>query len=192
MERLTRYFSDWAHGAEGVSDKGLTGAYCRGKFEATAIVDRLAAIEDILGDTYDLDHLRELVEAERDGRCVVIPAQIGESVYHITTCKDFPKVLDGTMYGPNGGCGTATGYYCPCELAENCPFELEEDGSFDCDNHKNTLAIYEDVVTEIVVNYVESFVRLEYSGCVDFEDFGKSIFLSREAAEQAMEVENMG
>ena len=34
-------------------------------------VDRLAEIEDILGDDYDLDRLRELVEADRDGRCVV-------------------------------------------------------------------------------------------------------------------------
>ena len=34
---------------------------------------RLAAIEDILGDDYDLDRLRELVEADREGRCVVLP-----------------------------------------------------------------------------------------------------------------------
>ena len=33
---------------------------------------RLAAIEDILGDEYDLDRLRELVQADREGRCVVI------------------------------------------------------------------------------------------------------------------------
>ena len=32
---------------------------------------RLAAYEDILGDDYDLDRLRELVEADRDGRCVI-------------------------------------------------------------------------------------------------------------------------
>ena len=36
---------------------------------------RLAAIEDILGDDYDLDRLRELVEADRDGRCVVLPTR---------------------------------------------------------------------------------------------------------------------
>lgn len=33
---------------------------------------RLAAIEDILGDEYDLDRLRELVQADREGRCVVL------------------------------------------------------------------------------------------------------------------------
>lgn len=46
MERLTKYICDHAHGAEGVRDDALTGSYCRGKFEATAIVDRLAAYED--------------------------------------------------------------------------------------------------------------------------------------------------
>ena len=35
--------------------------------------DRLAAIEDILGDEYDLDRLRELAQADREGRCVVLP-----------------------------------------------------------------------------------------------------------------------
>ena len=30
--------------------------------------DRLAAIEDILGDEYDLDRLRELAQADREGR----------------------------------------------------------------------------------------------------------------------------
>ena len=34
---------------------------------------RLSQIEDILGDEYDLDRLRELVEADNDGRCVVLP-----------------------------------------------------------------------------------------------------------------------
>lgn len=34
---------------------------------------RLKKIEDILGEDYDLDRLRELVEADRDGRCVVMP-----------------------------------------------------------------------------------------------------------------------
>lgn len=45
--------------------------------------NRLGEIEDILGDTYDLDHLRDLVEADRDGRCVVLPCKIGTPVYRI-------------------------------------------------------------------------------------------------------------
>nr|DAS40676.1 MAG TPA: hypothetical protein [Caudoviricetes sp.] len=35
-------------------------------------VDRLSAIEDTLGEEYDLDELREMVQAKREGRCVVI------------------------------------------------------------------------------------------------------------------------
>lgn len=150
------------------------------------LVYRLAEIENILGDDYDLSRLQELVEADREGRCVVLPCGVGDSVFHITTCNGFRKILDGTMYGANGEHGTATGYYCPCELAENCPFQLEEDGSFDCEKHKNTAAIYEDVATEIVVNDMESFVKLDYSGCVNFGDFGKTVFLTREAANAAL------
>lgn len=52
------------------------------KFMGNAI-DRLAAIEDILGDNYDLDRLRELVEADRDGRCVVLPCKVGEKVFRL-------------------------------------------------------------------------------------------------------------
>ena len=43
--------------------------------------DRLAAIEDILGDEYDLDELREMVQAKREGRCVVLPCQPGDRIW---------------------------------------------------------------------------------------------------------------
>ena len=36
-------------------------------------IHRLVTIEDILGDDYDLDRLRELVKADQEGRCVVLP-----------------------------------------------------------------------------------------------------------------------
>lgn len=38
---------------------------------------RLKKIEDIIGDNYNLDHFRELVEADREGRCVVLPCKEG-------------------------------------------------------------------------------------------------------------------
>ena len=44
-------------------------------------IHRLAAIEDILGDDYDLDRLRELAQADREGRCVVVPVKLGQPVY---------------------------------------------------------------------------------------------------------------
>ena len=36
------------------------------------VYNRLKKIEDILGDEYDLDELREMVQAKRKGRCVVL------------------------------------------------------------------------------------------------------------------------
>ena len=45
------------------------------------LVDRLGAIEDILGDDYSLDRFRELVEADREGRCVVLKFKPDTFVY---------------------------------------------------------------------------------------------------------------
>lgn len=47
-------------------------------------IERLATIEDILGDEYDLDRLRELKQADDEGRCVVLPCKVGDTVYFIT------------------------------------------------------------------------------------------------------------
>lgn len=213
MKRLTKEICGRAHGEEGVSEDKLTGAYCRGEFEATAIVERLFAIEEILGDDYDLDllnmiltayrdgryivmrdaeqegvaRLKKISEADCEGRCIVPPAKIGDTVYHITTCENFWKVLDGTMYDADGGEGTATGYYCPCELAENCPFPLDDDGGFDCDEHKKELGIFEDVVTGIVIDDTQEFLTLGYSGNVWFCEFGKTVFKEKESAVSALE-----
>ena len=46
-----------------------------------AAIERLALIEDILGDNYDLSRLRELVQADREGRCVVLPVKPGNTVW---------------------------------------------------------------------------------------------------------------
>lgn len=52
------------------------------------VIDRLSAIEDILGDKYDLDRLRELVQADREGRCVVIhPNSVTDNNYKIICRK---------------------------------------------------------------------------------------------------------
>lgn len=40
--------------------------------QAAELHARLSLIEDILGNVYDLDRLRELVEADRDGRLLVL------------------------------------------------------------------------------------------------------------------------
>lgn len=57
----------YPHGAEGVSKDKLTGKYCRGVFEATACVEKLAEYET----------------AEEDGRLVVLLCKVGDTVYVI-------------------------------------------------------------------------------------------------------------
>ena len=44
----------------------------------TAVCERLAAFEDISELCGGLDRLRELAEADKDGRCVVLPCKVGE------------------------------------------------------------------------------------------------------------------
>lgn len=58
------------------------------------ILDRLAAVEDILGNEYDLDHLRYLVQAENDGLLVVSPCKVGDTVYAAETAPVIPLTVD--------------------------------------------------------------------------------------------------
>lgn len=115
---------------------------------------------------------------------VALPFAIGETVYHITTCEGFNHELDGNLYDSFGGLGDATGYYCPCELRNNCPFDNEED--FDCDTLKTKEAVFEDTVKGFFVEEYGTWVYLEYSGNVSLSDFGKTVFLTREEAEKAL------
>ena len=46
-----------------------------------SVMGRLASIEDILGDEYDLDGLRELLEADRNGRYTIV-IKCHECKYH--------------------------------------------------------------------------------------------------------------
>lgn len=55
-----------------------------------SVMSRLAAIEDILGDEYDLDRLRELAQADREGRCMVLPAPLGSQVWQFK----YPTMID--------------------------------------------------------------------------------------------------
>lgn len=67
-------------------------------------VDRLAAIEEILGDEYDIDRLHELTQADREGLCVVLdmprkPLVWGDDDQDTCLCPDCGKDLMGIPYG---------------------------------------------------------------------------------------------
>lgn len=71
-------------------EKRLTTArqWCEAKndlkneFGYSHIWCRLNAIENILGYDYDLSRLRDLVQADRDGRCVVLSEPMVSMVQH--------------------------------------------------------------------------------------------------------------
>lgn len=73
MERLTRkkLGSSYPLKNNASAKVGLFTDY-DGFFAFFEAVNRLGEIEDILGDDYDLSRLRDLVQADRDGRCVVL------------------------------------------------------------------------------------------------------------------------
>lgn len=118
-----------------------------GQWKNEALI-RLSKIEDILEDEYDLDRLKELVQADREGRCAKLP------------CKEFFSMLGGDVY-----------------------------------------AIDDDEVLEVLLCGVGydpdgiDFIDAVYApGCEDekgftfrFSDVGKTIFLTREEAEAALE-----
>lgn len=65
MKRITKIYPSGAWGLSGSIDDAVL---------------RFAEIENILGDEYDLEHLKELVGAEREGRCVVLPCKVGDTI----------------------------------------------------------------------------------------------------------------
>lgn len=82
MERLT----DKRMKGEGfiaVDPKEYKKALKNEKPNVKQIYKRLLEIEDILSDDYDLDRLRELLEADREGRCEIHAAKDGDTVYSI-------------------------------------------------------------------------------------------------------------
>jgi len=107
MKRLTKWIEGLEQARISCKICGKTAIYeCWSQENCTqTAVDRLAAVEDILGDDYDLerlkvmmtqcmsmreevserfritgsipvDRLRELVEADKDGRCVILPKEV--------------------------------------------------------------------------------------------------------------------
>lgn len=105
--------------------------------DAADAIEKSLRIKDILGNDYDLDRLCELVQTDREGRCVVLPCKLGNKVY-------FPllgRIIKKTVYS--------------------------------IVTFSNSQRIYCDGTSE--------FFRPE--------NFGKTVFLTRAAAEKALEKE---
>ena len=158
--------------------------------------DRLIKLVEECGDACLRAHVPLTSERIADhlltNGVILSPVEVGQTVYHIASCKDFYHELDGSLYDSNGGPGDATGYYCPCELRNNCPFDGED--PFECDEQKEKKAVFEDEVKGIIIGECDydNVVFLGYSGNVYFHEFGKTVFLKKEDADRALKGDRNG
>lgn len=101
------------------------------------------------GDLGTIARLRELAQADREGRCVVLPCKVGESIWvHDRDGKAREMELD------------PPDIRCHCKKEDNLCMAL-------CDSKQNGVCAF----------------RLKNDGT----SIGKTIFLTREAAEKALE-----
>ena len=115
MKRLTTYS---AHGRAAIANN--ENATPKQKvLKIPKVIDRLASIEDILGDEYDLDRLRELAQADR-----MIGKEVWAQAKYLNIFQTKPSLIQRTtiqyvslLKGGNILCHTQT-----------CAFPLNEIG----------------------------------------------------------------
>ena len=137
------------------------------------IVDRLGAIEDILGDDYDLDRLRELLEACKG----LEPSEIAESKLLIATRKDPEKLarMAGLVEADRDGRCVVL----PCKLHDKVFFI--ENG---CVKETEVYAFHNWTSGRWKISTRTNRMFDYWKGYeIDFSGIGKTVFLTREAAE---------
>lgn len=76
MERLTERLGDYNN------PKEICAVWVK-NHDYVSAAHRLADYEDIADTVGGFDHLRELAEADKDGRLVVLPCKVGDTVYRL-------------------------------------------------------------------------------------------------------------
>lgn len=98
MERLTKYLASGAadynypadcYGGNDCNDRAAKSAYRQ------TCVERLAAYEDAAFGVA-AERLRELAEADKEGRVVVLPCKMGDTVYILRRAFDGADVVGET------------------------------------------------------------------------------------------------
>lgn len=85
-----------------------------GQWKNEALI-RLSKIEDILGDEYDLDRLKELVQANREGKVILRQIKEGSKVYIILLGRIFPfDVISAEWHSKNTVYEAEHGKYLRC------------------------------------------------------------------------------
>ena len=134
------------------------------------VYNRLKKIEDILGDEYDLDRLRELLEACKG----LEPSEIAESKLLIATRKDPEKLARMAELGEADREGRCI--VLPCKKGDTV-WRIVHDAA----PH-----ITKDRCTDIKYENRDIWVHLIGDRVMGGWNFGKLLFLTREDAEAAL------
>lgn len=127
----------------------------------------LVFLQDLIGNqkaSEALDRFRQLVKADRDGRLVVPPCKVGDTVW-AASGKIIKCEIDEMYLCDGGGIEYLVTFDCDGADCKRCPFNRWEQ---DCSG--------------------ERYCECEY-GCSSFKDsdIGKTIFLTSEEAKAALE-----
>lgn len=121
MERLTDQRAVIEPGTYLVLDDLLDNAPEIQSVSRKELYYRLGLIENALGKNYDLDHLRELVKADREGRCTIFPCKPSDvTVYQLRNKK---HALGVGVHPRHVGCAKVWG---------NGKYELLHGGDVPC------------------------------------------------------------
>ena len=119
MERLTKWNGSSNQHAyyPRCFEEPCNGGGCKIKdcpFE-TAVCERLAVFEDIAELIGGVARLRELAEADKDGRCVVLPCKVGDKLYRVFAGEIFEHRVGSMKYfAIQGRWDIETYPFCPC------------------------------------------------------------------------------
>lgn len=129
---------------------------------ADTVADNQFAIKDIQ-DLGGIEHIRELVQAERECRLLLLPCKVGDTVFVVGKCRVVECCIDEAYLDDAKGLEYLVSFDCD-SACEGCPF-------YDW---------HQDVTGEYSCN--GEFEEASIKGA----DFGKTVFLTREEAEAAL------
>lgn len=117
--------------------EGIVALLHAAAVQATEMRHRLKSVEDILDDDYDLDRLRELMEADREGRCVVQEYKPGDPVWVVERDEiEAPDCVSGYVFVAHAnGAALVSAYLGDCgdvdAILADCIEETRETGECD-------------------------------------------------------------
>ena len=126
---------DWKQSRDSTINVMINGPMCNGfskdifRKMARDLYGRLKAYEDIADLFGGTDRLRELAEADKDGRVVVLPCKVGDTVYFALLGRIIEKQVFSIVSFSNSTriyCGGTSEYFRPEDIGKTFFLTREE------------------------------------------------------------------